>query len=302
MSNYLTTEQEAQLLQGVDPGRVSEHRGHSHMEAYDIRRWLIRIFGFARFSVDTLTMELAFEAPNNDGSRVSVGYRAQVKLTVHSTDGTELATYTEWAAGDSINQSVNMRGTAHDQAIKTAESQGLKRCAVNLGDQFGLSLYENGAIYPIVGRTLNDADGLGDVAAADSPVATEQEVAGEESQEVPVVPPVDAAKLELYDEVERLKVAIASEPPDVRNRLRILWGVNGLAKIGELDLEGVAEVLVLIEEAKRTDDRHTPPESYTDSGPAVLSEGGDPAARRAFYGTQDEARTERDNGSEYYGP
>ena len=61
--------------------------------------------------------------------------------------------YTEWAAGDATNPTL---ADAHDQAIKTAESQAFKRCAVNLGDQFGLSLYKNGStdatVLDVVGR------------------------------------------------------------------------------------------------------------------------------------------------------
>jgi hypothetical protein len=39
-------------------------------------------------------------------------------------------------------------------AIKTAESDALKRAAINLGTQFGLSLYNNGSLQDVVVRTL----------------------------------------------------------------------------------------------------------------------------------------------------
>jgi hypothetical protein len=42
-------------------------------------------------------------------------------------------------------------------AIKTAESQAFKRCAINLGDQFGLSLYNNGGTGSVV-RAVLDAE------------------------------------------------------------------------------------------------------------------------------------------------
>jgi len=100
--------------------------------------------------MDTEHMELLFEVseenPKKPGAvRWSVGYRAQVTVTVGG------ATYTEWAAGDAINP---VRGDAHDMAIKTAESQAFKRCAVNLGDQFGLSLYNNGSFAATVGDVV----------------------------------------------------------------------------------------------------------------------------------------------------
>jgi hypothetical protein len=38
--------------------------------------------------------------------------------------------------------------------LKSAISGALKRCAVNLGDQFGLSLYRDGSVAPVVQRSL----------------------------------------------------------------------------------------------------------------------------------------------------
>ena len=46
------------------------------------------------------------------------------------------------------------RGDAHDNAVKTAESQALKRMAINMGTQFGLSLYRDGQIEDVVRLTL----------------------------------------------------------------------------------------------------------------------------------------------------
>jgi hypothetical protein len=42
-------------------------------------------------------------------------------------------------------------------AIKTAESDALKRAAINLGTQFGLSLYNNGSLRDVVVQTLDDS-------------------------------------------------------------------------------------------------------------------------------------------------
>ena len=154
---YLNQPQLNQLLQGVNPKRVHNLRGMSHMEAYDIRAHLNRVFGFARWSADVISMELLYERhhPNKNGNdAVSVGYRAGLTLTVHSPDGDRLASYTEYAAGSASSFPVAKQADAHDMAIKTAESQALKRAAINLGDQFGLSLYNNGSPRPIVLDTL----------------------------------------------------------------------------------------------------------------------------------------------------
>lgn len=105
----------AELQKAIQPGRVSKDgKGFSHVEAWDIRRTMNKIFGFGNWSADTERMELTFEVesenPKKPGTmRWSVGYRAQVTVTVGG------ATYTEWAAGDAINPA---RGDAHDMAIK----------------------------------------------------------------------------------------------------------------------------------------------------------------------------------------
>jgi hypothetical protein len=77
-----------------------------------------------------------------------------MRLTIF-TGGLEDAIYTEAAVGDSQNNP--SRADAHDMAIKTAESQAFKRCAINLGDQFGLSLYNNGGTGSVV-RAVLDAE------------------------------------------------------------------------------------------------------------------------------------------------
>jgi hypothetical protein len=44
-------------------------------------------------------------------------------------------------------------------AIKTAESDALKRAAINLGTQFGLSLYNNGSLRDVIVKTLDMEQG-----------------------------------------------------------------------------------------------------------------------------------------------
>ena len=43
-------------------------------------------------------------------------------------------------------------------AVKTAESDALKRAAINLGTQFGLSLYQNGSLRDVIIQTLDMED------------------------------------------------------------------------------------------------------------------------------------------------
>lgn len=180
--SYFNDEQLAQLLRPINPRRVNSRDGLSYLEAYDVRAHLDRIVGFARWSADLTDLTLLFEAiaektwPAKDGKPartttvVSVGYRATLRLTVCAPDGTALATYTEAATGDASNFPEVKRADAHDFAIKTAESQALKRCAVNLGSQYGLSLYAKGSLNEIVGKTLMGTTPSADTAPVDAHV------------------------------------------------------------------------------------------------------------------------------------
>lgn len=154
----LRRNQTDQLLKGINPSRVGKDgKGFSHLEAWDVRAHLIRIFGFANWSAELLEMEPIFETSiEKDGkTRWTVAYRATMRLTIF-TGGMEDAIYTEAAVGDSTNNPG--RADAHDMAIKTAESQAFKRCAINLGDQFGLSLYNNGSTGSVVRAVLDSEE------------------------------------------------------------------------------------------------------------------------------------------------
>lgn len=146
----LSREQISELLKPVDPDRVKKANGYSHLEIYDIRARMNQIFGFGCWSEEVTVMELVTErqtTTKNDKPAWYVVYRAQSRITIHATD----AVYTEWAAGESTHP---ILGEAHDMAIKTAESQATKRACVNLGDQFGLSLYDDGSTEVSVGEII----------------------------------------------------------------------------------------------------------------------------------------------------
>lgn len=145
----LNEHQYDQLLKPLHPSRVAKRqqagRNLSYLEAWDVKAHLNRIFGFLNWSADVLTADLAFEQ-EKDG-KWNVGYKVVLRLSF--PDG---ATYTEAAIGSAT---LPQRGEAHDMAIKTAESDALKRAAINLGTQFGLSLYDNGSLKDVVGTTLD---------------------------------------------------------------------------------------------------------------------------------------------------
>lgn len=187
----LTPDQIGQLLKPVNGTRVRQRDGNSYMEAHDIKAHLTRIFGFGNYDSEVFQLDLMYERPGKSRSgaeAVSVGYRAGVRLTVRTPEGAMLATYTEYAAAGATNYPVNKLADAHDMAMKSAASYALKRCAIHLGDQFGLSLYNNGSTSAFVGGTLVGAEkpaAPDDVAVADeteptpNPVQPEQGVSAE---------------------------------------------------------------------------------------------------------------------------
>lgn len=187
----------AWLLRPVDPDRVgSDGKGFAHMEAWDIRRHLIRIFGFGGHDTDMLEASLIAETsiPNHQKKdrngkpygqpfeAWTVIYRVAVRLAV-KVDGIELGHWHGIATGDATNQP--SRADAHDLALKTADSQALKRAATNLGDQFGLSLYNKGRLAAVVQSSLpywkapKEAEFNDDKVEADPEVAAARQEAGE---------------------------------------------------------------------------------------------------------------------------
>lgn len=156
MTAYLTDTQVEYLLRPIEPHRVGRLDGKSHVEAYEIRAHLTRVFGFGRWSAEVVDLVQLYDVPTQTRGGAdahTVAYRATLRLTVHAQNGDVLAVYTEAAVGGNVMPD-SKRADGHDFAVKTAESQALKRCAANLGDQFGLSLYDGGSTERLVGGSL----------------------------------------------------------------------------------------------------------------------------------------------------
>lgn len=225
LNSYLNWKQYGQLLQPVNPRRVHNRDGMSHMEAYDIRAHLNRIFGFGRWSADVVALDLVNErfGQNKNGKDACyVVYRAGLRLTVNAPDGSRLASYTEFAAGDALGFPIVKLGDAHDFAIKTAESQALKRAAMNLGDQFGLSLYNRGSMDPLVGRSLLQ---VARPEAADSQLSVDADA--------PSVNPEAAPDADPDDNQERPSQDAVAQHAFQERFAQVKDNVNGLLALGK---------------------------------------------------------------------
>lgn len=154
-----------QLLKPIAPQRVlQDGKGHSHVSQQDVTAHLIRMFGFGGFDTEVLSVDCVFEEPTKsisrgkkepDPNRYDVCYRALLRLTVKDEHGKVVATYEDGSTATAQNQT---RGDGHDLAYKSAISLAKKRAAINLGDQFGLSLYNKGQKSALVIKTLVGAD------------------------------------------------------------------------------------------------------------------------------------------------
>ena len=145
-----------QLLRPIHPRRVAKDgKGHEHVPQQDVRAHLIRIFGFGGFDVEVIASECIFEhnrvVNDKPSARWDIGYRALVRLTIRDESGATVCRYEDGATATAQNQTL---GDGHDLAYKSAISYALKRCATNLGDQFGLSLYNKGQMEALVISTL----------------------------------------------------------------------------------------------------------------------------------------------------
>lgn len=146
-----------QLLAPINGNRVLlDGKKHSHVSQQDILAHLIRVFGFGAFDIEVLSSECVFESERVDSkgvgsNRFDVCYRAMVRLTVRDPDDKQVCRFENGSTATAQNQT---RGDAHDLAYKSAISLSVKRAAIALGDQFGLSLYNKGQLAPLVRGTL----------------------------------------------------------------------------------------------------------------------------------------------------
>ena len=152
-----TAAQVDQLLQPIRGHRVlPDGKGNSHLPQQDVLAHLTRVFGFGAFDFEMLSCEQVFEQEvvrngRTVPGRYDVTYRASMRLTVRDPDGNTVCRFEDGSTGSAENQK---RGDAHDLAMKSAISLAKKRCAIALGDQFGLSLYNKGQMTAYVKTTL----------------------------------------------------------------------------------------------------------------------------------------------------
>jgi recombination DNA repair RAD52 pathway protein len=159
----LSQEQRATLLRPINPSRVLEAKGQSHLPAFDVVAHLTRIFGFEGWDKEILDLWLisdqAHEPTTPSGKfRYTVTYGCKMRLTIYAlpdwnaNERIKVKVIDEAATGSA--QNLPSYPDAHDFAMKNSVSYALKRCAKDLGDQFGLSLYNRGETDALVQKVV----------------------------------------------------------------------------------------------------------------------------------------------------
>lgn len=156
--DYLTPKQYDTLLRPLNAQRIEQRivsgQKLSYLSQQDVRSHLTRILGFARWSGETVSTELMFADPvvmRNEKEGWYCAHRVTYTLTICAPSGMPLARYTESAIAGNTQPE---KHEAMDMSLKSATSDAMKRCAINLGDQFGLSLYNKGSVGAIVRGSL----------------------------------------------------------------------------------------------------------------------------------------------------
>lgn len=216
-----TVAQVTQLLQPIRTHRVlRDGKGNNHLPQQDVLAHLIRVFGFGSFDYEMISCSQIFEQERtNSPGKYDVSYKAFMRLTVRDPDGNTVCRFEDGSTGSAENLK---RVDAHDLAMKSAISLAKKRCAIALGDQFGLSLYNKGQtdayvtgtmVWPVGETSDTAADVQEGTPAALSMGHDEVEHVAPADEDTP--PPATSAR---PSTAERARQHIGMSPDEARNR------------------------------------------------------------------------------------
>lgn len=123
---------------------VSERQGGngrslSYLEGHYVIDRLNKVLGQGNWAYEANTSLVhSGEIETRSGPTYSVHYLARVRLVV--TIGERTTEFVDYGYGDGSDK--NNPGKAHELAVKESVTDGLKRCAKNLGMSMGLALYD----------------------------------------------------------------------------------------------------------------------------------------------------------------
>lgn len=144
-----TDEQKQILGSTLDPKNVSSRKNYggsgnlSYLKSWFVVQEANRIFGFDKWSRETLHIERVATTPYikkgkngyPDTDMIAISYMARVRITVGDIVREGCGYGDGQAAADKA-------GSAHELALKEAESDAMKRAFMTFGNPFGLALYD----------------------------------------------------------------------------------------------------------------------------------------------------------------
>ena len=269
---YLSERQVKLLLLPINPNRVRQRDGQPHVEGYDIRAELSRVFGFGRWSSEVLDQALLCEKETKTKRGADawyVLYRSRIRLTIHAPDGTLVCYHDGSHVGASTHPDI---GEAHGNALTNSETYALRRAAINLGDQFGLSLYNKGSEEALVRWTMVRPEAeTHEVDTNDVPKVEAEDFGSSSagSDEEHATPPRDVSEPELADKARMSRPGLTPEQirDEALNSVTAPERISELLALAERDYPDV--VLVngsgdderLVDQLKRAIDERTPASS-----------------------------------------
>ncbi len=116
--------------------RVADGKTLSYVEGWHVIAEANRIFGYDAWDRETIQMQCVWEGARN--SREACTYMAQVRISVRA--GELMVVRMGSGTGHGIGLT---RGEAHENALKMAETDAMKRALATFGNPFGLPLYDS---------------------------------------------------------------------------------------------------------------------------------------------------------------
>jgi DNA recombination protein Rad52 len=149
----MKTDLQKQLDENIPEDVISTRQGSGgrtldYLETWYVIDRLNQVLGQGNWSYTSeVTCVHNGSVKTQSGETNSVHYIARVRLVV--LFGEQSSEFTDYGYGDGTDK--NNSGKAHELAVKEAVSDGLKRCAKNLGRSMGLALYDK--TQEFVGKT-----------------------------------------------------------------------------------------------------------------------------------------------------
>ncbi|QKO02810.1 RecA-like DNA recombinase [Microbacterium phage Kelcole] len=159
----LTFRQIEELVKAINPAHVETKQRLTYLSQHQARAEMNRIFGYGNWDVDAGEPVLMYEYETpGTGNNVNkmywrVGYRIKVTVNIRDLWGMPVASFTGVHAEQNAPQPD--RGEAHALALTSVDSYAMRRALINLGDRFGLGLYDGGSLDVHGGYTIQEEPG-----------------------------------------------------------------------------------------------------------------------------------------------